>query len=175
MLPLMLASVVAYFVARLVGDRSMYEITVKRSRDANERSRLRDTQMHALMKPPETMLPIDAPFSDVTSMFVRFPVKYVYVVDSEDRFLGAIALQDVTALLLGEDTSHEASIEQLMHRDFQVLTADMGLSDALQLFLTHPGERLPVVTSHEDPKLIGVVYKSVLLDAYVRLSATSLA
>lgn len=175
MLPLMLSSVVAYFVARLVGDRSMYDITTKRSRDADARTRLRDTQMQALMKPPETVLEDTAPFSDVTSMFVRFPVKYLYVVDHAQHFQGAVALKDVTALLFDKDTSPRASIAQLMQKDFQVLTAEMGLSDALQLFLTHPGERLPVVQSREDPRLLGVVYKSVLLDTYVRLSTTDFA
>lgn len=175
MLPLMLASVVAYFVARLIGDHSMYEITMKRMREADERTRLRETQMQALMKPAETVLDIDAPFADVTAMFVKYPVKFLYVVDHDKRFVGAIALHDVTAMMLDADTSHAGTIAALTHKEFPVLTADMGLSDALHLFLTHPGERLPVLQSTDDRHLLGAVYKSVLLDTYVRLSSPEMA
>jgi CIC family chloride channel protein len=55
--------------------------------------------------------------------------------------------------------------------DFHVLTPDMTLGQALQLFLNFRGERLPVI----DPKsksapILGVVHKTSLLDAYVRMN-----
>ena len=49
------------------------------------------------------------------------------------------------------------------------VTPDMSLGEALQLFLDHQGERLPVIASVEDPRLLGVVFKTSLLDAYFRL------
>ena len=174
MLPLMLSCVVAYFVARLIDERSMYEITVNRHRDARERVLLRGTQMRALIKPAETVLELDAPFEDVTRMFVRHPVKYVYVVDHAQRFCGVVALQDVTSILVEETRPHTPTIAELLREQFDFLTAGMSMSEALQLFLAHQGERLPVVESRENPVLLGVVYKSLLLEAYVRLSTPDL-
>jgi chloride channel protein, CIC family len=61
----------------------------------------------------------------------------------------------------------------LLREDFHVLSADMAIGDALAMFLAHRGgERLPVVESRENPVLLGVVYKSLILDTYVRLSTT---
>jgi len=57
-LPLMLSCVVAYVVARSLNGKSMYDITLKRHRDAAERVRLRGTQMSELIKPAETVLPV---------------------------------------------------------------------------------------------------------------------
>src|SRR5262249_42034816 len=50
-LPLMLSCVVAYFVARAIGKTSMYEITLRRQAEEQERIRLRATQMSELIKP----------------------------------------------------------------------------------------------------------------------------
>ena len=50
------------------------------------------------------------------------------------------------------------------------LTSDMTLTQALQRFMDHPGERLPVVDSLDSPILLGVVNKSALLATYARLS-----
>ena len=174
MLPLMVSCVLAYFVARLIDERSMYEITLKRHRDAQARIQLRGTQMRALIKPAETVVQLDASFDDITRMFVRYPVKYLYVVDRDQHFHGVVALQDVTSLLVGESDAQKQTTTQLLREAFLVLTADMSISEALQLFLAHQGERLPVVESLANPVLLGVVYKSWLLDTYVQLSSTEL-
>lgn len=44
----------------------------------------------------------------------------------------------------------------------------LGQSGSL---VAHRGERLPVIESAEDPRLLGVVNKSALLATYARLSA----
>ena len=169
-LPLMLSCVVAYVVARSLDGASMYEITLKRHRDAAERIRLRGTQMQALIKPAETVLTMDAPMSEVARIFMQYPVKYIYITDQDNRYLGVVALQDVTSLLL-----HKKDLESRRAGDFlrahflHEVTPDMSLGQALQLFLDHQGERLPVIASSEDPQLLGVVFKSALLDAYFRL------
>jgi chloride channel protein, CIC family len=174
MLPLMMSCVLAYFVARLIDERSMYEITAKRHREARARVQLRGTQMRALLKPAETVLDIDAPFDEVTRMFIRYPVKYLYVVDRAQCFRGVVALQDVTSVLVDAAEPQTRTIAKLLREQFHVLTADMSMSAALQLFLAHQGERLPVVESRDNPVLLGVVYKSWLLDTYFRLSTTDL-
>ncbi|WP_338861625.1 hypothetical protein [Mycetohabitans rhizoxinica] len=48
----------------------------------------------------------------------------------------------------------------------------MPLAAALQHFLAFQGERLPVVASTQAPKLLGVVYKTALLQAYFQMNAS---
>ncbi|WP_034294743.1 ClcB-like voltage-gated chloride channel protein [Herbaspirillum sp. RV1423] len=169
-LPLMLSCVVAYFIARSLDANSMYEITLKRHRDAAERVRLRGTHMSELIKPAETVLHMDAPFSEVTRIFLQYPVKYIYITDSDNRYLGVVALQDVTSLLLDKDDTATKRAGDFMRTHFlHEVTPDMSLGEALQLFLDHQGERLPVIASVENPQLLGVVFKTSLLDAYFRL------
>ncbi len=169
-LPLMLSCVVAYVVARSLDGDSMYEITLKRHRDAAERMRLRGTHMRDLIRPADTVLQSDAPLSAVTQMFLTHPVKYIYIVDQEQRFLGVVALQDVTSLLLDKnDTETKRAGDFIRSHFLHEVTPEMSLGEALQLFLDHQGERLPVIASVEDRRLLGAVFKTSLLEAYFRL------
>ncbi|GAB3415513.1 ClcB-like voltage-gated chloride channel protein [Massilia agilis] len=169
MLPLMLACVLAWFVARGVGGPSMYEITVRRQREEQERLRLRGTQMRELVKPAETVLPLDAPLAKLSAMFRAHPVKYVYIVDANGRYQGVVALRDLAAAL-EDDSARDKLAADLLRRDaLPLVTPEMTLADAFEQFLAHHGERLPVVQSLADPLLLGVVYKTALLDAYARL------
>jgi CIC family chloride channel protein len=169
-LPLMLSCVVAYVVARSLDGRSMYEITLKRHRDAEERLRLRGTHMSELIRPAETVLREDASLEEVSAVFLKYPVKYVYVVDEGGRYQGVVALQDITSWLLDKKEPAGRLARDFLRRHFlHEVTPDMSLGEALQLFLDHQGERLPVIAAAEDRRLLGVVYKTSLLDAYFRL------
>ncbi|RKP56735.1 ClcB-like voltage-gated chloride channel protein [Pararobbsia silviterrae] len=168
-LPLMLACVVAYFIARTQGETSMYEVIIARNRSEQERVRLRATQMRELIRPADTVIADTAAFSEITRVFLEYPVKYVYVVDPSGLFRGVVALQDVTSALLRHENTDAMRAADLLREKFDYLTPDMSLGEGFQHFLMHQGERLPVIESHATPTLLGVVYKTSLLDAYGRM------
>lgn len=176
LLPLMLSCVVAYFTAAGIGGLSMYDITSRRQREEQARMALRGSHMRDLIKPAETVLPIDASFAELTQMFLQHPVKYIYIVDDDNRYCGAVALQDLTSSLLDQSAADAPqapagkTAADFLRRGFlHVVTADMSLAEGLQRFLDHQGERLPAIQSMEQPLLLGAVYKTSLLDAYFRL------
>mgnify|MGYP003630532739 CR=1 FL=1 len=171
MLPLMLSCVVAYFIARSIDSTSMYAIIVKRNREEADRLRLRQTQMSELIRPADTVLPLNATLAEMTATFIQYSVKYIYIVDDTNRFQGVVALQDLTSVLVKQEDDEKKTAEDFLRRDFlPVITPEMSLSEALQVFLTHQGERLPIVQDLQAPVLLGAVYKTSLLDAYYRLS-----
>lgn len=169
-LPLMLSCVVAYFVARAIGKTSMYDITLHRNREQQERMRLRATQMRELIRPAATVVPPTATVQDMTRVFLEYPVKYLYVTDRENRFLGVVALKDITSDLLEKRETSTKTAADYLQSQFDVLTPDMPIGVALQHFMAFQGERLPVVESLQCPTLAGVVYKTSLLDAYCRMN-----
>jgi CIC family chloride channel protein len=138
--------------------------------------RLRSMQMADLIKPAVTVLPMTASFSEASAMFLKHSVKYIYMVDAEERFQGVIASQDITAALLDHSADDNSGLHAFLRQGFlHVLTPDMSLDVALQHFLTHQGERLPIIRSLAEPILLGVVHKTSLLDAYARLNRSSLS
>ncbi|GAB3467936.1 ClcB-like voltage-gated chloride channel protein [Massilia terrae] len=176
MLPLMLACVLAYFVARGAGGLPMYEITLRRQREEQERLRLRGTQMRELIKPAETVLPLEASLEQMAEMFRAHPVKYIYIVDGQQRYQGVVGLRDLTAGLLdGAGQAGKTAADFVQRGLLPVLTPEMPLQEAFQQFLAHHGERLPAVQGKDDPVLLGVVYKTALLDAFARLDRDPLS
>ncbi|CAN7353924.1 ClcB-like voltage-gated chloride channel protein [Trinickia sp. LjRoot230] len=169
-LPLMLSCVVAYFVARASGKASMYEITLRRHADDEERIRLRATQMREFIKPADTVVPLTATVHDMTRVFLEYPVKYLYVTDDDGHFVGVVALKDITSDLLEKRDTASRTAGDYLQPEFTTLTPDMPIGVALQRFLAFQGERLPVIVSVDKPKLLGAVYKTALLDAYRRMN-----
>lgn len=173
MLPLMLACVVAYFIARSATVMSMYEVRTKRSLDEEARLRLRSTLMRDLIKPAQTVVPMSATLNDMAVMFRQHPVKYLYVIDDAQCYQGVVALQDLTSEVMDDQAAGAKQAKDLLRRDFlPVITPEMPLDEALQRFLQHQGERLPAVKSIDDPVLLGVVFKTALLKAYFHLNQT---
>ncbi|SAK94596.1 voltage-gated ClC-type chloride channel ClcB [Caballeronia hypogeia] len=173
MLPLMVSCVIAYFIARTSEQTSMYEVTLRRNREEKERLRLAATQMRELVKPADTVVPLTANVKDMTRVFLEYPVKYLYVVDEAEHFRGVVALKNITSDLLDEKGCESKTAADYLQPQFDVLTPDMSLGEALQHFLAFQGERLPVIEKKTQPLLLGVVYKTSLLDAYFRLNPTS--
>src|SRR5690606_27899763 len=166
-LPLMLACVVAYFVSRAVAEVAMYEVTVTRDRDVLLRQQLRHTKLEELLRPAETVVATTAPVSDALQMFMDYPVKYLYVVDETNVYQGVIAQQDLTSLLLNHGDIQQKRAGEVLRRDFvKTLYPDMTLDQAQDHFVQFQGERLPMVSRSEQPQLLGVVYKSAVLEKY---------
>lgn len=169
-LPLMLACVVAYFVSRAVAEVAMYEVTVARDRSALLRYQLRRTLIEQLVRPADTVVAAKAPVREALQMFLEYPVRYLYVVDERNVYQGAIAQQDLTSLLLSNTDIEQKQAGEVLRRDYvKTLHPDMTLDQAQEYFVQFRGERLPVVSRGEDPHLLGVVYKSAVLETYSAL------
>lgn len=166
-LPLMLACVIAYFVSRAVAEVAMYDVTLVRERDVLLRQQLRNTMLDELLRPTETVVVTTSPVSEALQMFLDYPVKYLYVVDENYIFQGVIAQQDLTSLLLSHTDIQQKQAGDVLRRDFvKTLHRGMTLDQAQEIFVHFQGERLPVVSPGQEPRLLGVVYKSSVLEKY---------
>ncbi|SAL82270.1 voltage-gated ClC-type chloride channel ClcB [Caballeronia terrestris] len=174
-LPLMLSCVVAYFIARASEQTSMYEVTLRRTREEKERLRLAATQMRELVRPADTVVPLTANVKEMTRVFLEYPVKYLYVIDDIGHFRGVVALQNITFDLLDDRGCDKKTAADYLQPHFDALMPDMALGEALQHFLAFQGERLPVIENNAQPLLLGVVYKTSLLNAYFRLNRSPAA
>lgn len=169
-LPLMLACVVAFFVSRAVAEIAMYDVTVARERDERLRYQLRHTTLDELVRPANTIVSTHTPVKVALQMFVDYPVKYLYVVDEDNIYQGVIAQQDLTSLMLSQGDADEKRAGDVLRLDFvRTLHTNMTLDQAQDYFVQFTGERLPVVSRESRPRLLGVVYKSSVLEKYSAL------
>ena len=175
-MPLMLACTMAYFAARTAAGSTMYEITMKRRVNESARMRLRETVMADLVKPTDTVVQPTASPHQMRELFNHHPVKYLYVVDNAGLFEGVVALQDLSNLGTEHDRDPLCCAQSMLRKNFlDFVTPDMPLADAMQIFVRHQGERLPVVASRAHPVFMGVVWKTSLLEAYFELGRSDAA
>ncbi|MFT0533535.1 ClcB-like voltage-gated chloride channel protein [Castellaniella hirudinis] len=169
-LPLVLACVVAYFVSRGLAQAVMYEVTLHHEDSQALRQRLRQARLDSLLRPAETVVPTTAPVRRAQEMFLDYPVKYLCVVDQESHWQGVIAQQDLTRMMLGEVDVAAKTCGDVLRLDFvKPLYPDLSLDEAQAQFSAFQGERLPVISRDRPARLLGVVYKSDLLERYSQL------
>jgi CIC family chloride channel protein len=169
-LPLMLASVTAYYTARAIDARSLYSAKLA-TREA-ENARSQDETIRALLRPNPVTVPPNASFEELVAKFGAHRHNYLYVVDEQQRLLGAVGLHDIKPLLARPELARLVLASELMHTEFPCLPADAPLGVALERLLAHDGERLPVVESESSRLLVGALAKrDVLLTLSMRRSA----
>ena len=111
-------------------------------------------------------VPRDAPFADVVEWFLRSQRNWLYVVDKEQRFLGAISLHAIKDMLYQVDSLKMVVAADLADETFGFVTPDDRLADTMDKFYQQNSERLPVLEDATTRKLIGWLSKRDLLGVY---------
>jgi chloride channel protein, CIC family len=160
-MPLMLACVSAFFVARGLSPESVYSRQLHGSHASDTPLFL--LHVRDLMKKDPICVMETSGFAQIAKVLSANTFKHLYVVDPNRRFLGAIALQDLKPFLHETDLPQVVIAMDLMHEDISVLTSDASLKESLEVFARHDGERLPVLDNPHDRRLIGSLAKTDVL------------
>ncbi|MGO1767135.1 MAG: ClcB-like voltage-gated chloride channel protein [Advenella sp.] len=164
-LPLMFACVIANVVSSLFSTPAMYGVTLSREQTARLRQQISSMTLKGLVIDAQTVLRQDQTLEQAVTMFQDHPVRYLYVIDENDHYLGVLSNQEVTRWLLSQAPMTTPISELMVQPHFiPVLHPDMTLGQGLELFLSFMGERLPVLLSKDEPILLGVVRKSAILE-----------
>ncbi len=161
-LPLMFTCVVAYTTARGIDHSSIYSSSLKRGGVDPEDALIAGT-ITTLVKPKPVSVQQNARFHQIVEAFHEHRHDFLYVVDPDGRFLGAISLHDVKPFLSDPALADLILASEVMHEDFAYVDQDATLAQALQAFLKQEGERLPVVDGNGGRMLIGSVSRTDLM------------
>lgn len=162
-LPLMLGCVVAYFTAHGIESRSIYSVPLERKGAGYFARRLRWLRVTDLMKPDPIRVLENTSFGDIARHFIVNTFHYLYVVDEQDIYLGAISLEDVKENLGTASLANLVIARDLLVPGPPAIAVSSTLDEALDLFTRHRGERLPVVSTGPRPRLLGSLAKTDLL------------
>lgn len=154
--PVMIASVLALAVARLLRDRSIYGDSLK-PLPARSFSQL---TVQEVLRREAPAVRENASLAEFRKAYLESRWQHVYVLDDASRFIGAVSIHALGPQRLASDADGEVPPE-LLQRDYPRLAADAPLSDALAVFARHSGERLPVLDA--GGVLLGHVTKTDLL------------
>ncbi|HEY2614152.1 MAG TPA: ClcB-like voltage-gated chloride channel protein [Chthoniobacterales bacterium] len=158
-LPLMLACVVAYYTSVSIEKRSIYAEALRRKGAGDYRQQLAELHVRDLMKTDPLTVQPTTRFAEIGEKFIATRVNYLYVTEGE-RFIGAISLHDIKSYLNTPEFAALVIAGDIVHEPFPSVRAEASLAEALERFVQHDGERLPVVNNVVDRRLIGSISKT---------------
>lgn len=158
-LPLMVATVMAYQTARGLRAHTLYGESLQ----AGPRSAL-DKPLGAitvgdLMRPDPDSVGLKAQLGEVAEHFLREPVRELMVTSEEGRFLGAVLLPDVRPYLRDPLVAHTIIAADILRENLPTLTPDRNAADVVGMVAREDFEALPVV---ENGRLVGTLSRADL-------------
>jgi CIC family chloride channel protein len=162
-LPLMLACVVGYYTARTHESKFIYGEALERKGAGAVAERLARLKVFDLMKANVARVVANATFREIAEAFLANRFNNLYVVDEQNRFLGVVSLHDVKGYLDQPELARVLIARDVLQEDFPFVTPESGFEVALRSFERTHSERLPVVESEEQPRLLGSLSKTDLL------------
>ena len=160
---LMVNCVVAYYCSSIFEKRFMYGESLERKGAAFFNQQLAEVNLRDLVRSDPITLPQNASFAQIAQTFVQHRFQHVYVVDKENRLLGAVSLHDVKAFLDRPELESVVIAADIMNEDFPTVSPMNGLTEALHKFTEAKSERLPVVDDMRSRRLIGSISKTDII------------
>jgi CIC family chloride channel protein len=128
------------------------------------RKQLAELHVRDIMKPQPLTISPTAGFSEIGEKFIATRFNYLYVTD-HGHFVGAISLHDVKNYLNTPELAKVVIARDILHDSIPAVRPDASLTEALERFRQHDGERLPVVNDLATKRLIGTIAKTDVIPA----------
>jgi CIC family chloride channel protein len=160
LMPVMLAGVFSYYVARSISDRSLYGDALKRKGQVAVTEFLAALKVGDLMGTRKDAISADASFGEVVKRFLQSRSEYLNVVEN-GRFSGTISLHDIKPYLDQPDLEKLLIAKDVMREEQCWLEPGQTMSEALHIFGRAEADCLPVLD--KEAQLLGTVTKTDLL------------
>jgi len=159
-LPLMLACVTAHYTAKVYRrGESIYHAALK-GRATSDGWQL--NTVAALMKPAEAVFSRHIPLTEMFEKLPRRPLERAYVTDGEE-LVGWLDLRELLASLRANTVDGAATVASVTRPADLVLTEEMSLGAALDVFLRARANVLPVIGGQWRNNLLGEISRQDVL------------
>jgi CIC family chloride channel protein len=171
-LPVMTAVVTATLIARAFGADSIYREKLRKRgvklQGQREDPLWKSLTVAAAMQKPEAPIPAHTPYREVIAALGRSRKPLAVVTGPDGRLRGVLYFEDLREYLTSPDVSDVVVAEDLLEETFPVLRPTDSLGDALTLFGRTDREAVVVVSPEDERKVVGVLSRRNVLDAYQR-------
>ena len=170
-LPLMLSCIAAVAVAQAVSRGSAFTLGLTaHGLDVNygrESAILRNYYAEDIMHTEVPKVHLSTRFGEILDRFIEHREDRWYVVDDHDRLVGAIDLHDIKSVLQEQGLRWVVIAADVMHPVERTVSRRENLEDAI-LVLSGGEDEVPVITSPEEPRLVGRLTRGDVLELYHR-------
>jgi len=169
-LPLMMTVVFSTLVSRKLFSHSIYTvklfrrgIDIKGGKDINI---LKSHQVREIMDENFETIVASTPLAEIFRIIESTNETYFIVVDKQEHLKGVITFQDIRSILSQHSLDYLIIAQDLIKENTNVLNFDDDLEKAYQMSSIKDLRLIPVVNEYESNKVIGVVRRDELIDAY---------
>lgn len=163
--PIMLATVVAYGTANVVGQPGTYAIIDRHRLRFASRSRLYELTAGTAMRPLDRFVLDTATLQEAWDVGHEAKNRFVFVLDADHAFVGAVWMHDIVDEMgRSESDGTPRTLLSLISPEFPTLFANDRLVDIWEKVVASPAERLPVLADGTSKRVMGVLPKSVVLE-----------
>jgi CIC family chloride channel protein len=172
---LMVACVLSTLVCQLLSKDSIYTSKLRRQgidlfaeEDPNV---LKGLYVRDVVDPDPEVIPASANFQTILDLVVQSDHSQFFVLDRDDRLLGAISLAEVRRLIYERETlQHLVVAGDLVDRNRPTVTEEEDLSVVMQLFSGTEVDEFAVLGSDAGSTLMGTVREKDVIEAHNRES-----
>ncbi|MDA1271270.1 MAG: chloride channel protein [Chloroflexi bacterium] len=165
-LPLIAAVVVSTIVARILRRESIYTIKMQQQGvsvpDDEQWDALRDIQVGDAMTTEYPTIDYDASLADLNALFIETGHHGFPVLDEHQNLVGIVTVSDLRSIKPGSGQT----VKDIATFDLVVAFPDQSLHDALAQFWGRDVGHIPVVDRDDRSKLLGVVRRHNIVQAY---------
>ena len=169
-LPLMLSCIAATIIATSLKRGSIYTIKLlRRGIDISkgwELSILRTLRVREIMSDRVVTIPESMLLVDVINALKYYDVSYLHTVNSRDELTGIISFRDIRPTLQEDTLKRLIIAKDVATTDVVTAHASDSVYLALQKMNLREISQLPVVAENNEKKVIGMVSRKDVLDAY---------
>jgi CIC family chloride channel protein len=171
-IPLMFATIIGTLVAKRVYPESIdtVELTKRgiRIHAGREVSVMSKIKVGEVMDPDFVVVPRETLLKDLIDIMIRRDRFYVPVTDDAGNMVGIVSGQDVRPALFEEKVKNVVRAGELATEKVIVLKPADDLNAAITAFSRKDIEEIPVVAEHNPRKVVAMLKRKDVIDAYNR-------
>jgi chloride channel protein, CIC family len=167
-IPLMIVSSISFFIVKSYQPFSME--TKKLAMEGQifthkkEKNILTSIKLGEMLTDTYETIPVDKRLKDLIEIIKRSEKNIFAVIDSKERFVGIIELNDVKQKIFHPEQFEKVSVKSLMKKPATVLKEDEDMHAVMEKFDVSHSWYLPVLNSER--KFMGFISKTKLFDKY---------
>ncbi len=170
-LPLMITCIISTILSSKLSRESVYTLKLLRRniniKDGTETNVLKSIYIKDVYSSYIETIPEDMRFDDVVNRIIVGDTPYFIVTDKKDQMIGIISLYDIKEHLFEYDMLQNILIaNDLARKEVETVTIDDNCQHALDTMSSHNLAGLPVVDKPNSRKILGMVWRKDILDAY---------
>lgn len=177
-LPLLVAVISAMLVSGQISRFSLYTSHLHRKGVDLVRGReegvLKTLKVRDVMRREVLTIPSSATFRQLSAKFLAAPVDYFYLIDSGGALTGVVSFRDIRPYLMEEALSDLVRVDTLATSNPVSVTPEESLFDVLIKFGYKNVAILPVISDPHKRRLIGIIHRKEVLEAYQKRILSSI-